>query len=181
MEGEDTDSGDYSLAAMLLPATRGFSRRHSLESPLKAPVAAVGTRNLKKLINDLSLDIGNNAICNGRFILTYPSNLIICAQCSSKQFLIVASSSLYDNLMEHFVYAAQSCLVGVKDNIGIEAIRHPNALHPRNVMAYDNAVTALGKICHFHHDSTESTQEGTMLMDRKSKFLESEYEKVIDF
>nr|GEW71479.1 hypothetical protein [Tanacetum cinerariifolium] len=31
-------------------------------------------------------------------------------------------------------------------------IRHPNALHPDNVMAYDNAVSALGKVCHFHRD-----------------------------
>ncbi|KAL4591289.1 hypothetical protein LXL04_004247 [Taraxacum kok-saghyz] len=37
-------------------------------------------------------------------------------------------------------------------------IRHPNALHPENVMAYDNAVSALGKICHFHRDSIDSAQ-----------------------
>ena len=29
-------------------------------------------------------------------------------------------------------------------------IRHPNALHSENVMAYDNAVSALGNICLFH-------------------------------
>ncbi|PWA98001.1 importin-5 [Artemisia annua] len=37
-------------------------------------------------------------------------------------------------------------------------IRHPNALHPDNVMAYDNAVSALGKVCHFHRDSIDSAQ-----------------------
>ncbi|CAI9290298.1 unnamed protein product [Lactuca saligna] len=37
-------------------------------------------------------------------------------------------------------------------------IRHPNAVHPENVMAYDNAVSALGKICHFHRDSIDSAQ-----------------------
>ncbi|PWA44600.1 importin-5 [Artemisia annua] len=37
-------------------------------------------------------------------------------------------------------------------------IRHPDALHPDNVMAYDNAVSALGKICHFHRDSIDSAQ-----------------------
>lgn len=37
-------------------------------------------------------------------------------------------------------------------------IRHPNALQSDNVMAYDNAVSALGKICHFHRDSIDSTQ-----------------------
>ncbi|CAJ1922046.1 unnamed protein product, partial [Sphenostylis stenocarpa] len=37
-------------------------------------------------------------------------------------------------------------------------IRHPNAQHPDNVMAYDNAVSALGKICQFHRDSINATQ-----------------------
>ncbi|KAD4384200.1 hypothetical protein E3N88_24368 [Mikania micrantha] len=37
-------------------------------------------------------------------------------------------------------------------------IRHPNALQPENVMAYDNAVSALGKICQFHRDRVDSTQ-----------------------
>ncbi|KAL6511136.1 hypothetical protein OROGR_022260 [Orobanche gracilis] len=37
-------------------------------------------------------------------------------------------------------------------------IRHPNALQPENVMAYDNAVSALGKISQFHRDSIDSAQ-----------------------
>ncbi|PWA67548.1 importin-5 [Artemisia annua] len=37
-------------------------------------------------------------------------------------------------------------------------IRHPNAHHPDNVMVYDNAVSTLGKVCHFHRDSIDSTQ-----------------------
>ncbi|KAJ8574038.1 hypothetical protein K7X08_010549 [Anisodus acutangulus] len=37
-------------------------------------------------------------------------------------------------------------------------IRHPNALQPENVMSYDNAVSALGKICQFHRDSIDSAQ-----------------------
>uniref|UniRef100_A0A1D1XN17 Importin-5 n=1 Tax=Anthurium amnicola TaxID=1678845 RepID=A0A1D1XN17_9ARAE len=37
-------------------------------------------------------------------------------------------------------------------------IRHPDALHSDNVMAYDNAVSALGKICHFHRDSIDAAQ-----------------------
>ncbi|CAI9260788.1 unnamed protein product [Lactuca saligna] len=35
-------------------------------------------------------------------------------------------------------------------------IRYPNVVHPENVMAYDNAISTLGKICHFHHDSIDS-------------------------
>ncbi|OAY28974.1 importin-5 [Manihot esculenta] len=37
-------------------------------------------------------------------------------------------------------------------------IGHPNAKQPENVMAYDNAVSALGKICQFHRESIDSTQ-----------------------
>ncbi|KAF5735699.1 hypothetical protein HS088_TW15G01214 [Tripterygium wilfordii] len=37
-------------------------------------------------------------------------------------------------------------------------IRHPSALQPENVMAYDNAVSALGKICRFHRDSIDAAQ-----------------------
>ncbi|KAL2540861.1 ARM repeat superfamily protein [Abeliophyllum distichum] len=37
-------------------------------------------------------------------------------------------------------------------------IRHPNSLQPDNVMAYDNAVSALGKICQYHRDSIDSAQ-----------------------
>ncbi|KAJ8645121.1 hypothetical protein MRB53_006869 [Persea americana] len=37
-------------------------------------------------------------------------------------------------------------------------IREPNALHPDNVMAYDNAVSALGKICQFHRDRIDASQ-----------------------
>lgn len=37
-------------------------------------------------------------------------------------------------------------------------IRHPNALHSDNVMAYDNAVSALGKICQFHRDIIDAAQ-----------------------
>ncbi|KAK6945426.1 hypothetical protein RJ641_026528 [Dillenia turbinata] len=37
-------------------------------------------------------------------------------------------------------------------------IRHPNALHSDNVMAYDNAVSALGKICQYHRDSIDASQ-----------------------
>ncbi|RZC77742.1 hypothetical protein C5167_002029 [Papaver somniferum] len=37
-------------------------------------------------------------------------------------------------------------------------IRHPNALSTDNVMAYDNAVSAVGKICRYHRDSIDSSQ-----------------------
>lgn len=37
-------------------------------------------------------------------------------------------------------------------------IGHPNALRSENVMAYDNAVSALGKICQFHRESIDATQ-----------------------
>lgn len=37
-------------------------------------------------------------------------------------------------------------------------IRHPNAMEADYIMAYDNAVSALGKICQFHRDSIDSAQ-----------------------
>ncbi|RVW46935.1 Ran-binding protein 6 [Vitis vinifera] len=37
-------------------------------------------------------------------------------------------------------------------------IRHSNARDSDNVMAYDNAVSALGKICQFHPDSIDAVQ-----------------------
>ncbi|XP_008804326.2 importin-5-like [Phoenix dactylifera] len=37
-------------------------------------------------------------------------------------------------------------------------IRHSNALDSDNVMAYDNAVSALGKICQFHRDGIDAAQ-----------------------
>ncbi|KAL8170916.1 hypothetical protein V2J09_022720 [Rumex salicifolius] len=37
-------------------------------------------------------------------------------------------------------------------------IQQPNARQSENVMAYDNAVSALGKICQFHRDSIDATQ-----------------------
>lgn len=37
-------------------------------------------------------------------------------------------------------------------------IQHPNALQAENLMAYDNAVSSLGKICVFHRDSIDAAQ-----------------------
>lgn len=37
-------------------------------------------------------------------------------------------------------------------------IQHPNAQQPDNIMAYDNAVSALGKICQYHRDSIDAAQ-----------------------
>lgn len=37
-------------------------------------------------------------------------------------------------------------------------IRQPDALLPDNVMAYDNAVSALGKVCVFHRECIDAAQ-----------------------
>lgn len=37
-------------------------------------------------------------------------------------------------------------------------IQLPNARQSENAMAYDNAVSAVGKICQFHRDSIDSSQ-----------------------
>ncbi|KAG4963052.1 hypothetical protein JHK82_039726 [Glycine max] len=43
-------------------------------------------------------------------------------------------------------------------------IRHPNALHADNIIAYDNVVSALGKICQFHRDSINAAQVGSQVL-----------------
>ncbi|KAG5615525.1 hypothetical protein H5410_015349 [Solanum commersonii] len=43
--------------------------------------------------------------------------------------------------------------------------RHPNVVLPENVMAYDNDVSVLGKICNFHRESIDSTQIFGLLLD----------------
>lgn len=37
-------------------------------------------------------------------------------------------------------------------------IQQPNARQSENAMAYDNAVSAVGKICQYHRDSIDSSQ-----------------------
>ncbi|KAL6973480.1 Importin-5 [Sarracenia purpurea var. burkii] len=44
-------------------------------------------------------------------------------------------------------------------------IRDPNALQAENIMAYDNAVSALGKICQFHRDGIDSAQPVIVIRD----------------
>ena len=43
-------------------------------------------------------------------------------------------------------------------------IRHSNARDADNVMAYDNAVSALGKICQFHRDTIDAVQVCTAFL-----------------
>lgn len=43
-------------------------------------------------------------------------------------------------------------------------IRNPSAQHSDNMMAYDNAVSALGKICQFHRDSIDAPQVKFILL-----------------
>lgn len=44
-------------------------------------------------------------------------------------------------------------------------LNHPNATNSENVMAYDNAVSALGKICQFHRDTIDAAQVFKSLVD----------------
>ena len=54
-------------------------------------------------------------------------------------------------------------------------IRHPNALHSDNVMAYDNAVSALGKICQFHRDSIDAAQVRSIFVPMSSGLLKCHF------
>lgn len=50
-------------------------------------------------------------------------------------------------------------------------IRHPNAQHSENIMAYDNAVSALGKICQFHRDSINAPQVQVFVSSHEFLFV----------
>ncbi|KAK1356183.1 TOG domain-containing protein [Heracleum sosnowskyi] len=83
-------------------------------------------------------------------------------------FLLEASNDQNPDVRQAAVYGLGVCaeyggsvfkpLVGEALSRLNAVIRHPNALQSDNVMAYDNAVSAVGKICHFHRDSIDSTQ-----------------------
>ncbi|KAI4350353.1 hypothetical protein L6164_004815 [Bauhinia variegata] len=83
-------------------------------------------------------------------------------------FLLEACNDEYPDVRQAAVYGVGVCaefggsvfktLVGEALSRLDNVIRHPNALHSDNVMAYDNAVSALGKICQFHRDSINATQ-----------------------
>ncbi|TKY62898.1 Importin-5 protein [Spatholobus suberectus] len=83
-------------------------------------------------------------------------------------FLLEACNDEYPDVRQAAVYGVGVCaefggsvfkpLAGEALSRLDAVIRHPNALHSDNVMAYDNAVSALGKICQFHRDSINATQ-----------------------
>ncbi|ESR56683.1 hypothetical protein CICLE_v10018600mg [Citrus x clementina] len=83
-------------------------------------------------------------------------------------FLLEACNDKHPDVRQAAVYGIGVCaefggsvfkpLVGEALSRLNFVIRHPNALHSDNVMAYDNAVSALGKICQFHRDSIDAAQ-----------------------
>ncbi|KAG4396095.1 hypothetical protein GLYMA_19G113200v4 [Glycine max] len=83
-------------------------------------------------------------------------------------FLLEACNDEYPDVRQAAVYGVGVCaefggsvfspLVGEALSRLDAVIRHPNALHADNIMAYDNAVSALGKICQFHRDSINAAQ-----------------------
>lgn len=83
-------------------------------------------------------------------------------------FLLEACNDLNADVRQAAVYGIGVCaeyggvvfrpLVGEALSRLNNVIRHPDAQLPDNVMAYDNAVSALGKICQFHRDAIDATQ-----------------------
>ncbi|KAK6937001.1 Importin repeat 4 [Dillenia turbinata] len=83
-------------------------------------------------------------------------------------FLLEASNDENPDVRQAAVYGLGVCaefggsvfkpLVGEALSRLNAVIGHPNALQPENVMAYDNAVSALGKICQYHRDGIDSAQ-----------------------
>jgi hypothetical protein len=88
-----------------------------------------------------------------RSLVDLSSNLLLevrCFTCSSPRSCCTNTCS--------FVFFAEAL---TRLNV---IIRHPNALHSDNVMAYDNAVSALGKICQFYRESIDATQVHSILL-----------------
>lgn len=66
----------------------------------------------------------------------------------------------YFVVMPYYIYFLDKCFCSIAEALSrLDAvIRHPNALHADNIIAYDNVVSALGKICQFHRDSINAAQ-----------------------
>lgn len=83
-------------------------------------------------------------------------------------FLLEACNDANPDVRQAAVYGIGVCaefggsvfrpLVGEALSRLNNVIRHPDAQHADNIMAYDNAVSALGKICLFHRDSIDASQ-----------------------
>uniref|UniRef100_M8CRZ7 Importin-5 n=1 Tax=Aegilops tauschii TaxID=37682 RepID=M8CRZ7_AEGTA len=83
-------------------------------------------------------------------------------------FLLEASNDDNSDVRQAAVYGLGVCaefggltfrpLVGEALSKLNNVIRHPEAQHADNIMAYDNAVSALGKICQFHRDGIDAAQ-----------------------
>lgn len=70
--------------------------------------------------------------------------------CAFSSLIYVLVLMEFDYIFHFFCAEALSILNVV--------IHHPQARNSNNVMAYDTAVSALGKICHFHRDKIDSSQ-----------------------
>ncbi|KAG0485517.1 hypothetical protein HPP92_009596, partial [Vanilla planifolia] len=83
-------------------------------------------------------------------------------------FLLEACNDENPDVRQAAVYGVGVCaefggsvfrpLVGESLSMLNNVVRHPNALQSENVMAYDNAVSALGKICQFQRNSIDAAQ-----------------------
>ncbi|KAK9058540.1 hypothetical protein SSX86_023382 [Deinandra increscens subsp. villosa] len=151
---------------LLSPATRC-----SVKSILLTCVQNEEVKSIMKKLCDTISELASTILPeNG-----WPELLPFMFQCVSSEsspklqesaFLIFAQLSQY--VGEAAVYGLGVCaehggsvikpLIGEALSKLSFVIRHPNALQPDNVMAYDNAVSALGKVCHFHRDSIDSAQ-----------------------
>ncbi|XP_040864969.1 uncharacterized protein [Glycine max] len=66
----------------------------------------------------------------------------------------------YFFVMPYYIYFLDKFFCSIAEALSRldVVIRHPNALHADNIIAYDNVVSALGKICQFHRDSINAAQ-----------------------
>jgi hypothetical protein len=88
----------------------------------------------------------------------------VCAEFGGSVFKpLVGGQLLISVLISHFIFVLHHCYNQFFSSTEAlsrlnAVITHPNARDSDNVMAYDNAVSALGKICQFHRDSINAAQ-----------------------
>uniref|UniRef100_A0A804JD68 TOG domain-containing protein n=1 Tax=Musa acuminata subsp. malaccensis TaxID=214687 RepID=A0A804JD68_MUSAM len=97
--------------------------------------------------------------CQGTALKYYETYLPFLLEACNDEDADVRQAAVYGvGVCSEFGGSVFGPLVGEALSKLNNVVRHPDALQSDNIMAYDNAVSALGKICQFHRDSIDAAQ-----------------------
>ncbi|KAH9784507.1 TOG domain-containing protein [Citrus sinensis] len=143
-------------------------RYHLIVSSLKLLVGLAFVVYCNEIGKDKTAEERRIAICIFDDVMEHCREAALKYYDTYLPFLLEACNDKHPDVRQAAVYGIGVCaefggsvfkpLVGEALSRLNFVIRHPNALHSDNVMAYDNAVSALGKICQFHRDSIDAAQ-----------------------